>query len=125
MNGILGKHSSELVAVRGLPNQRYPDGQGGEIWVYQANRQYRTQERTDVNLYGNTWNSGNAYSNLELQPSIGGVDGSINTTYNGYSTKRVSGTVTTTPSQDRSYTATRSFAVDKDGIVRRYWWQGL
>lgn len=118
MHGILGKHSSELVAVRGLPNQRHPDGQGGEIWVYQANRHNRTQARTDVNYRGTAIHSGLANSQI-------GPYGGINTRYGGNSYYQGNATATTTPSVDRSYTATRSFAVDKNGIVRRYWWQGL
>lgn len=40
MKKFVGKPSSEVEATWGLPNEREPDGQGGEVWSYYEQTQY-------------------------------------------------------------------------------------
>ena len=45
MKKFVGKPSTQLEAKMGLPNERLPDGQGGEIWNYVEQRRWTTPEQ--------------------------------------------------------------------------------
>jgi len=37
-SSYFGQHQSALLRQRGQPHSRHPDGQGGEVWIYQTER---------------------------------------------------------------------------------------
>jgi hypothetical protein len=113
MQRFVGQPSTELIAQRGPPQQRTPDGQGGEIWSYFEQRQWTTLGQVNTAAYA----TGNSYGNLETNP--------YGATYYGNANVRAAATTTYTPPQTRGYTAHRSFFIDSNGIVYRWAWKGI
>lgn len=113
MKSFLNQHSSELVARWGPPQQRMPDGQGGEIWIYSEQRQWTTPGQVNTTAYG----TANTYGNVYRNPN--------GASYYGNSSAYGNATTTFTPAQTRGYAAHRSFFVNGDGIIYRYAWKGL
>jgi len=89
------------------------DGQGGEAWTHFEQRQCTTpgQVNTTVVATGNSY--GNIYGNA------------YGARYNVNSSAYGTATTTYTTAQTHGYTASRSFFVDRDGIVYRWAWEGL
>jgi len=113
MQALVGKPSTEVIAQCGPPQQRMPDGRGGEIWCYFEERQWTTPGQVTTTAYG----TGNTYGNINAN-----VYGA---TYRGNSTAYAKATTTYTPPQTEGYTASRTFFIDRNGIVYRWAWRGL
>lgn len=112
MKSFLGQPSSELVAVWGAPQQRLPDGNGGEIWCYPQQREWTTPGQANTSVYG----TGNSNGNLNWNP--------YGASYYGNSSVQANAQTTWTPPQSHSYLATRTFFVNPEGTVYRYAWRG-
>ena len=113
MQSFVGQPLTELIARWGPPQQRTPDGQGGEIWTYFEQRQWTTPGQVNTTAYG----TGNSYGSLYGNP--------YGATYRGNSSGYATVTTTYTPPETQGYTAYRSFFIDRDGIVYRWAWKGL
>jgi hypothetical protein len=113
MQGFMGQPSTELVARWGPPQQRTPDGHGGEIWTYVEQRQWTTPGQIDTTAHG----TGTSYGTLYGDPYAA--------TYYGSANVQAGATTTYTPPQTHCYTARRSFFIDSNGIVYRWAWKGL
>lgn len=113
MKSLLNQPTSELVARWGPPQQRMPDGQGGEIWIYLLQRQWTTPGQVNTTVNGTANSSGNLYGNPNGATYQGNtnVSGTANTTY--------------TPPKTDGYTAFREFFINSSGIIYRYSWKGL
>lgn len=109
MRGAIGKHCSQLVAVRGAPDQTMSDGKDGEVWVYLVRREWVTAGQASTTFDATGYEYGRFY---------GG-------TYHGQSSIQGQATTVYTPSRTGGYMAHRAFFINKDGIVYRYVWQGL
>ena len=112
MKSFLGLHSSELVAQWGPPQDKTPDGDGGEVWSYSELRQWTTPGQANITVNGTRNSSGSIYGNP------------YGATYQGNSSVYGNATTTYTPSQTHSYTARRSFFINSGGVIYRYAWKG-
>ncbi len=112
MQSYMGHHYSDLVANWGMPQQKTPDGQGGEIWIYLQNRQWTTPGQANTTVYG----TGNTYGNLS--------GNSYGATYQGNTSVYGTANTTYTPPQTRQWIARRTFFINSQGIIYRYAWQG-
>jgi hypothetical protein len=113
MQSFVGQPSTELIARWGPPQQRTPDGQGGEIWTYFEQRQWTTPGQVNTTAYG----TGNSYGNL--------YGNSYGATYYGNANVQATASTTYTPPQTHGYTAHRSFYINNNGTVYRWAWKGL
>jgi hypothetical protein len=113
MKSFLNQPSSELVTRWGPPQQRMPDGQGGEIWTYFQQRQWTTPGQANTTVYGTGNTSGNIYNNP------------YGATYQGNTSVYGTATTTYTPPQTHGYTGFREFFINSSGIIYRYSWKGL
>lgn len=118
MRGVVGKHSSHLAAVRGLPDEKASDGNGGEVWIYVVKREWTTAGRATTTVDASAYSSGSFQAHQYYPRNIHG-------TYQGQT--QVQGRADTyyTPPKTSGYIGHRSFFINKDGIVYRYAWQGL
>ena len=109
MKTFIGRHSSELLRLWGPPNDRSPDGRGGEVWTYYQTRQWTSPGYVNSSSFGNANTYGNVYGN--------------NYTANTYA----SGSTATTfmPAQTQGYNARRTFMIGQSGLIMDYSWQGL
>ena len=96
MKSYLGAHKNDLLANWGAPQNIMSDGSGGEVWIYAQNRQYTSPGYAQTNTYGSV----NSF----------GYTGNSYTTY--------------TAPQTSSWTATRTFFINSNGIIYRYAWRG-
>jgi hypothetical protein len=121
MKSWLGHHGSELIASWGAPSTKYPDGQGGEVWVYQSQRTWTAPGHATTTVNGNASSYGNLSGNANYYTGSRTYSGNYqgNTTYSG------TATTTYTPPQTSAYNTIRSFFLNSDGVVYRYSWQGL
>lgn len=101
MKSWMGHHYSDLLMQWGAPQHVYSDGKGGRILVYTAQRQYTTpgQATTNTNI------TVSAYDDM--------IWGSATST------------TTYRPPETYGYTAYRMFAINKNGIIYRWSWNGL
>lgn len=98
MASWVGHHQSQLIQSWGPPQNAVPDGNGGQILIYSQN----------VNL-GQTPGQMNTYHSGNI---MGGM-------YSGNST-----TSYTLPQQN-TYSRTRMFYVNSEGVIYNWRWQGL
>ena len=119
MQGVLGKHYSDLVAARGLPDQKIPDGKGGEIWIYFIKREWTTPGHVDTTFNSTGYNHGSF--ELDQDPYFRNLYGS----YSGRTEVHGQANTTYTPARTGGYIAHRAFFIDTDGIVYRYAWKGI
>lgn len=112
MQSYLGRHYSELVANWGPPQQKMPDGQGGEIWSYAQDREFTTPG------HANTQTSATVYETGTIRANPYGANYSGNANLYGQSH------TTYTPPTTRRWMARRTFFVNGEGVIYRYAWQG-
>lgn len=100
-----GKPAAMLVAKYGLPDFKYPDGHGGELWVYQGGASFTRPGTAYTTGNCNVSSSGTAYYNT---PTI---------SYSG--TAHSSGTSSTiyAPPGEESYSKVSCFFVNKEGVI--------
>jgi hypothetical protein len=97
MKSWVGHHYSDLIAAWGPPAQVLDDGSGGKIMTWASTRSFTSPG------YATTNTTANVYGSYGTANSV--------TTY--------------TPPQTTSYTASRTFWVNTDGIIYRWAWQGM
>jgi hypothetical protein len=100
-----GKPAVMLVAEYGLPDFKYPDGHGGELWVYQGGASFARPGMAYTTGKCNVISSGTAYYNQSTISYSGTAYG------NG-----TSSTIYAPPSEE-SYSKVSCFFVNKDGII--------
>jgi hypothetical protein len=100
-----GKPATMLVAQYGLPDFKYPDGHGGEIWGYQSSATFRGAGTAYTSGNYNVNSSGTAY----LNPST------VN--YNGNSYGNGTSSTIYAPPSEESYSKISCFFVNKEGII--------
>lgn len=118
MQGVIGKHFSELVAARGMPDQKMSDGNEGEIWIYLVSRERMAPGQFNTTFNGSAYTSGDLEINRDY----------FNRTYGTFDSKtqfQGQSATTYTPPHMTGYIAHRAFFIDKNGIVYRYAWRGL
>jgi hypothetical protein len=113
LNSLVGQPIAAVVARFGLPTSRFPDGNGGEVWIYEGSTSYsspgysNTTSNALVNSYGTA--SYNRYSTNYTGTAYG--SGNSSTFY--------------IPPSHGSYKTIRSFYVSKNGFVTGYQWKGV
>jgi hypothetical protein len=102
IQALIGQPVAVLVSQFGMPTSRFPDGHGGEVWVYQGTSSYTTA--------GSAYTTGNGYLNGNGAGGIYGY-GNSSTIY--------------APPATYSYSTIRSFFIDKSGIIYNASWKGV
>lgn len=100
MNSWMGSNVGDLIASWGPPQQVFDDGQGGQVLLWNVQRNLGSTPAT-------------AQTTTTLQMNRYGTRGTAR-----------SSTVYT-PSQTYGYTAYRMFWADKNGRIYRWSWKGL
>ena len=113
MKSWLGHHSSDLVARWGVPQNKVPDGQGGEVWIYSQVWENTSPGSSYTTVQRQGYHSGNAQYNPY------GYNGS----YAGNSTAYGTARTTYTPPQTSTWVSRRSFFVNSEGMIYKYAWQ--
>jgi len=113
LQALIDQPKAMVIAQFGMPTGTYPDGKGGEVWVYQGTTGYTTP--------GSSYTTGNSYANgygtANYNP--------YSTTYSGTAYGSGYSTTTYNPPTTGSYPTIRSFFINKQGIVYAASWHGV
>jgi len=101
MESWQGHNANELLASWGPPQQVFSDGRGGRVFVYTSQRSWTTQ------------GSSRTHTNIQLYD------------YGDYISGTATSYTTYTPSKTYGYTASRTFWINKHGVIYNWAWKGL